>query len=101
MLNKIYNYLKRSIQKNFSFIIYLFLIFIILCPVNYYIITGGGTFDAGSRVSIKTDNKSKGSFNMAYVSEIKGTIFTYLLSYIIPHYERESNHVPVPGYSES
>ncbi len=90
MLNKIYNYLKRSIQKNFSFIIYLFLIFIILCPVNYYIITGGGTFDAGSRVSIKTDNKSKGSFNMAYVSEIKGTIFTYLLSYIIPHYERES-----------
>lgn len=90
MLNKIYNDIRRSIQKNFSFIIYLFLIFIILCPVNYYIITGGGTFDANSRVSIKTDNKIKGSFNMAYVSEIKGTIFTYLLSYVVPHYERES-----------
>ncbi len=90
MFNKIYNDVRRSIQKNFSFIIYLLLIFIILCPVNYYIITGGGTFDAKSRVSIKTDNKIKGSFNMAYVSEIKGTLFTYLLSYIVPHYERES-----------
>lgn len=90
MLNKIYNNIRKSIQKNFSFIIYLLLIFIVLCPVNYYIITGGGTFDAKSRVNIKTDNKIKGSFNMAYVSEIKGTIFTYLLSYVIPWYERES-----------
>ncbi len=91
MLSKIYNYLKKSIRENIVAIcIYIFCLFIILFPVDYYIITGGGSFDAKDKVSIKTNKKIKGSFNMAYVSEIRGTIFTYLLSYVIPSYERES-----------
>lgn len=91
MLNKIYNSIKKSIRENFvSICVYLVVLFIVLYPVNYYIITGGGSFDANSRVEVKNAKKSKGSFNMAYVSEMKGTIFTYLLSYIIPSYERES-----------
>lgn len=91
MFNKIYNSIKNYIRENFiEIIIYLILLFIILCPVDYYIITGGGTFNAEKRVKIDTSYKSKGSFNMSYVSEIKGTIFTYLLSYIVPSFERES-----------
>lgn len=91
MFSKIYNFLKKYIQKNIvELCIYFALLFIILCPVDYYIVTGGGTFDAASRVSMSKYYKSTGSLNMAYVSEIKGTIFTYLISYIIPHFERES-----------
>lgn len=91
MFNKIYNKIKKYIRENFVEIcVYLVFLFSVLCPVNYYIITGGGIFDASKRVSLDTNYSSKGSFNMAYVSEIKGTIFTYLLSYIIPSFERDS-----------
>ena len=91
MFNKIYNVVKKSIRENFvSICLYIIVLFIILYPVDYYIITGGGSFDAKNRVEIKNAQQSKGSFNMAYVSEMKGTIFTYLLSYIVPSYERES-----------
>lgn len=91
MFSKIYSNLKRFIQENFKTIFfYAIFLFMVLCPVNYYIITGGGIFDAGSRVSIKSNYSIQGSFNMAYVSEVKGTIFTYLLSYIVPQFERES-----------
>lgn len=91
MFSKIYNKIKKYIRENFVEIcVYLVFLFAVLCPVNYYIITGGGIFDASKRVSLDTSYSSKGSFNMAYVSEIKGTIFTYLLSYIIPSFERDS-----------
>lgn len=91
MFNKIYNSIKKYIRENFvEIFIYLILLFMVLCPVDYYIITGGGTFSASERVKMDTSYKTKGSFNMAYVSEMKGTIFTYLLSYIIPSFERES-----------
>lgn len=91
MFSKIYNVIKKYIQENLkTIIIYGIILFMILCPVNYYIITGGGSFNALDKVIIKNAYKSKGSFNMAYVSEIKGTVFTYLLSYVIPSYERDS-----------
>lgn len=91
MFIKIYNSIKKYIRENFvEIFIYLVLLFMVICPVDYYIITGGGTFNAEKRVKMDTSYKSKGSFNMAYVSEIKGTIFTYLISYIIPSFERES-----------
>lgn len=91
MFNKIYNLIKKYIRENFvEMLIYLALLFMILCPVDYYIITGGGTFNAEKRVKMDTSYKSKGSLNMSYVSEIKGTIFTYLLSYVVPSFERES-----------
>lgn len=91
MFNKIYNNIKEYMKENFkTIIIYGILLFMVTCPVNYYIITGGGTFEAAKRVSIKKAYKEEGSFNMAYVSEIKGTIFTYLISYLIPSFERES-----------
>lgn len=91
MFSKIYNFVKKYIQENIvELCIYISLLFIILCPVDYYIITGGGTFDAKTRVSMKNSYESKGSLNMAYVSEVKGTIFTYLLSYVMPGFEREN-----------
>ncbi len=91
MINKMYEKTKNFIKENYkSIIFFCILYFIVLCPVNYYIITGGGTIDVNKRVEIKDSYKSKGSLNMAYVSELKGTIFTWGLSYIMPSWEKES-----------
>ena len=58
-------------------------------PVNYYITVGGGASDVSSRIEVENKNKSKGTFNISYVTQLDGTIFTYLLSYIVPTWERE------------
>lgn len=91
MFTKIYKKLIEFIRSEWKILtIFAIVIFITNCPVNYYIITGGGTISATNRIDVEDKNISKGSFHMAYVSELKGTIYTYLLSYIIPSYERES-----------
>ena len=40
----------------------------------------GGTIDTIKRVKVEDSYKVEGSFNMAYVNEIKATILTYLIS---------------------
>ena len=50
-------------------------------PVNYYITVGGGASDVSSRIEVENKNKSKGTFNISYVTQLDGTIFTYLLFY--------------------
>ena len=78
------------IKEEYKFIIFLILLYIILqYPLNYYIVTGGGASDVSSRIEVANKHKEKGSFNISYVTELQGTIFTYALSYIIPTWERE------------
>lgn len=90
-MKKITTYIKELIKEEYKFIIFLIIFYILLnFPLNYYIITGGGTSNVESRVEVENKNKSKGSFNISYVKELKGTIITYGLSYIIPTWERES-----------
>ncbi len=90
MLKKIFNEIIEYIKEEKFFLIGL-AIFTIIClyPVDYYIITGGGTKDVAERVEVDTSNKAKGSFNMCYVHELKGTVATYLLSFIIPSWDRD------------
>ena len=58
MFNKIYKNIRNFIHENLgSIIIILITLFITQYRVNYYIITGGGTFDAKERVELKTKNK--------------------------------------------
>ncbi len=91
MFNKTYETIKKFIKENYKSIIFFsILYFLVLCPVDYYIITGGGTVNVDDRVEIKNAYKSKGSLNLAYVSQLKGTIFTWALSYIMPSWEREN-----------
>lgn len=68
------------------------LLFYIVCifPVNYYIVIGGGISDVSERIEVSDATESKGSFNISYVSELKGTVLTYALSYIIPSWDREN-----------
>lgn len=89
-MKKIISYIINTIKEEYKFIIVLLLLFIIFeFPLNYYIIIGGGTSDVSSRINVEDKYESKGSFNISYVEELKGTILTYLMSYIIPSWERE------------
>lgn len=86
----IFNRIIQYVKDNFIFISILLILYIILTfPLNYYIVIGGGTSDVSSRIEVSDAYSSKGSFNISYVSELQGTVFTYLLSYIFPTWEVE------------
>ena len=91
MFKKIYQLLKETIQEEYKFILFLILLYIIFqIPVNYYITIGGGTSNVATRIKVEDAYKSKGSFNISYVSQLEGTLLTYAMSYIVPTWERES-----------
>lgn len=88
MFSKLYDSSKRFIKENYKFLLLYIIIFVILTwPLPYYISTGGGIIDVNSRVSIENESTSKGSFNLAYVAQIKATVPTLLLSYIFPSWD--------------
>ena len=91
MFKKVYEKIKDFIKAEYKFILFL-VIFYVICifPVNYYIIIGGGISDISSRVVVDSGYESKGSFNLSYVSELKGTTLSYLLSYVMPNWKRVS-----------
>ncbi len=91
MKKSFFSKLIEFIKEEYKFLIFIILLYIILqWPLNYYIIVGGGTSDVSSRIEVTEGYKHKGSFCISYVTELPGTVFSYLLSYIIPHWERES-----------
>lgn len=91
MLKKILSYIKNFIREEYKFIIFLITLYIILSyPINYYITVGGGISDVSSRINVTSKNKASGSFNISYVTQLNGTLFTYALSYLIPTWEREN-----------
>ncbi len=91
MIKKFFNDIVEFIKEEYKFIIFLLLsVILFLFPVNYYIIVGGDISDIDDRVIISDSYNSKGSFNISYVSELKGRLGPYLLSYIIPGWESES-----------
>lgn len=82
---------KEYIKEEYKFILMLLFTYILFTwPVNYYIVVGGGISDIDSRIKVEDGYKSKGSFNISYVSEMQGRFATYLLSYVIPSWERIS-----------
>lgn len=91
MTKRIFKEVKEFVKEEYKFLIFLLLsVILFLFPVNYYIIVGGDISDIDERVIVSDSYNSKGSFNISYVSELKGRLGPYLLSYIIPGWERES-----------
>ena len=96
---KVYEKIKAFIKENYKFlIVYIIVLIICLWPLPFYIYTGGGTINLDKRISIENEYVEKGSFNLAYVKNIKATIPTYLLSYVfdwdvesIEDYQIDSN----------
>lgn len=50
----------------------------------------GGLIDLTTRIEVTPKEESKGSFNLTYVSALKGTLPNILLSYIMPNWDLES-----------
>lgn len=89
MIKKLFRGTIDFIKEEWIFLVTVISISIICCwPVDYYIIIGGGISDVGERIEVENGYSSKGSFNLSYVSELKGTTVSYLLSYVIPSWER-------------
>lgn len=83
MITKIYEKVNNFIKKEYKFI--LFLLFIVLFTnlrLPFVIESPGGAISLEDRVIIDTENEAEGSFNMAYVTMIKGTPLTLLVAAI-------------------
>ena len=92
-MKKIFKFIIDSFKdliRDYKLVLFaLVVLAIINIPVNYYITIGGGASDVSSRIEVQDKYKSKGSFNISYVTQLDGDILTYLLSFIIPSWERE------------
>ena len=87
--NKYYENIKQYIKNNYKFLIVILIsITVLLWPVDYHILTGGGIISIESRLSIDTEYDADGSLNFSYVREARGTVTSYLLSFIFPSWER-------------
>lgn len=88
MLKKLYVKFIDFIKENYLILLfYLVFISIMVYPLPYYIYTGGGIINIEDKIEIETNNKTSGSLNMCYVSEINATLPTYILSYILPGWD--------------
>ena len=78
----------KNPKEVIKFFLPIILVICLLIPVPYYIKLGGGIIPLDEKIKIEDEKKSSGSLNSLYVSEIKGNVFLYLLSYVVPSYER-------------
>jgi PDZ domain-containing protein len=81
MINKIYVKTKKYIKENYKYILILLVtLFVSTYRLPFYIDSTGGLINTSKRVSIEGAKEPSGSFNMAYVNEIKATIPLWLIS---------------------
>ena len=92
MFNKIINYVKENYKFLIAFVIVLFLGLFHL-PYNIYV--GGGTISLDKRIEIENEYHEKGSFNLSYVTSVRSTIPTYLLSYIFDWDKENINDIKI------
>ncbi len=83
MIKKVYEEIKKTIKKDYKMFI-AFVVIFVLCVIElpFYIEAPGGVIKVDDRIKINDSYKSSGSFNLAYVSEIKATIPTLLYSLV-------------------
>lgn len=87
MFSKIYAEFKKFIKENYKFLIFVIVLYAVFTfPLPYSIYNGGGTINLGDRIEVDNSN-NKPNVNMCYVNQLKGNIATFLLSYIIPHWD--------------
>ena len=86
---KLKNGIKNFFRENYKLIIIFIITFIIVnFRLPYYVFTGGGITDLSNRFELSSSYDQEGSYNLSYVNQMDGNILTYLLSYIIPDWER-------------
>lgn len=83
MINKLYDEIKKTIKENYKMIIcFIGILLLFTIEFPYYIEAPGGIIDVDERIEIENVKEKKGSFNLAYVSEIKATIPTLVYAWI-------------------
>ncbi len=88
MVNKLYSKIMVFLKENREFVIGLICFYIIInISLPYYIHTSGNLIDISDKVSIEGEYYQQGSINLTYVSEIKGNVLTYLISFILPNWD--------------
>lgn len=81
MFTKVYEKIKDILRENYKqFIFLIIFIFVFTIKFPYYINAPGGLMDVTDRVVIEDSYKVEGSLNMAYVTEIRATIPTLIIS---------------------
>lgn len=99
MLNKLYEQIKKYIKENYKYLIFFIVcFFLLIIKLPYYISAPGGLINTSEKIN--NSYKTKGSLNMAYVSEIKGNIPTLLFALINPNWDINKKKEIVTG-SES
>lgn len=82
MLNKLYDKIKEMICKNYKLLLLFFItLFTLTFQLPFYINSPGGIIDISEKIEIEDSAEVKGSFNFAYVTELKATIPTLLIAY--------------------
>lgn len=88
MFTKIYENIKKIIKENYKSLIVLIIIFLVFTiELPYSIYTPGGAVNLNERVDVDNKEKVNGSFNMAYVSMVKGSLPFLLLSKVFPDWD--------------
>lgn len=82
------NKLKKCLKEHYQTLVLLVVFFIMMIPLPYYITIGGGVINMDDKITVSGEVEKKGSISSCYVSELKGNIGTFLLSYVIPSFER-------------
>jgi PDZ domain-containing protein len=91
-MGKIKDYLKEEQELNAKFFVkYFILMFfvVLICTYEfpYYIDKPGGLSNLNNKVEIENSYKAKGSFNLTYVSEVKGTLPLMIYAAINPEWD--------------
>lgn len=82
MINKIYDNIRQTIKENYKLIVvFIVLMLVFTIELPFYIEAPGGTININDRIVIEEKTESKGSFNLAYVTEYKATIPTLVYAY--------------------
>lgn len=96
-IDKIKKFYNKYIGINLYELIFL-IIFVVFCfyDTGYTIYKPGGIVNVDTRITGDNLNETNGSFNMAYVSAMKGKTPIYLISKIMPNWELVKNSDMLP-----
>lgn len=88
MITKVYDKIKLILKENWKFfVIFIILLLTFTYEFPYYIDAPGGIMDVSTKITMKETTTSEGSFNLAYVSELRGTIPTLLIATLNPNWD--------------
>lgn len=88
MFNKIYEKIKNYIGKNYKFLIVLTIIILLaVVELPFVVYTPGGIVYLNDRVNVTDGYNEDGSFNMSYVTLMKGKIPVLALSFLFKDWD--------------